>query len=235
PVNVFNNGDIVFISGKYIIESSELHFAIAYASVVNNKNLNREFDVTDLPECVPHCVYLVTVNCKPKQIEDFIYFGAETIEYNSVTSNSDIKMDMTIVYPLKSPKFKYLATDIDYLKTSAININLVKSFSLATPNAPSIIDLIDDNLNSANPQTSEKSTKPFNIQNVDIENNNLPDSVSLDNKDYKKQSEDNKKTVKSDNEEDLYNEFEENQKVHLKKRKGNTAKAQKEKGKKVKK
>ncbi|CAG8483309.1 137_t:CDS:2 [Dentiscutata erythropus] len=186
-----------------------------------------------------------------KKIEDFIYFGAKTIEYNLVTSNSDIKMDMTIVYPLKSPKFKYLdhldsniklqtnyfvselirfsksgkiiieTIDIDYLKTSAININQIESSSLAIPNASSIIDLIDDNFNLT--------------QEIDIENNNLPDSVNLEDEDYEKQSDNYKKTVESDNKNDFYNEFEENQKLHSKKRKRNTTKPQKEKGKKVRK
>ncbi|RIB21032.1 hypothetical protein C2G38_2079361 [Gigaspora rosea] len=198
PVNTFNNGDIVFISGKYIVESSEPHFAIAYTSVVDDKNPNREFDATDLSECVPHCVYSVTINRDPKRIEEFIHFGAEAVESNSVTSKPDIKMDITIVYPHNSPKFKYLghlgsnikpranyfvsglirfsksgkmiieATDIDSLKTSTININLSESSSLATPNAPSIIDLIDDDLNSTDPRTFKESAKFFKTSNIDV-------------------------------------------------------------------
>ncbi|RIB10568.1 hypothetical protein C2G38_2105722, partial [Gigaspora rosea] len=233
--------------------NSEPHFAIAYASVVDDKNPNREFDATDLPECVPHCVYLVTINRDPKRIEEFIHFGAEAVEYNSVTSKPDIKMDMTIVYPLNSPKFKYLghlgsnikpranyfvsglirfsksgkliieATDIDYLKTSTINVNLSESSSLATPNAPSIIDLIDDDLNPTDPRTSKESAKFFKTSNIDVK-----DSTSY-------ASESNNPLDSPDNEEDLHGEFEENEKLQSKKRKGDITKTQKEKGKKVKK
>ncbi|RIB29745.1 hypothetical protein C2G38_2055982 [Gigaspora rosea] len=243
-VNAFSNGDIVFISGKYVVESSEPHFAIAYASVVDDKNPNREFDATDLHECVPHCVYSVTINREPKQIDKFIHFDTEAIEYNSITSKPDIKMDMTIVYPLKSPKFKYLghlgsniklqanyfvsglirfsksgkmiieATDIDYLKTSTIKVNLSESSSLATQNAPSIIDLIDDDLNPANPQTSEDST------NNDVENET---SYASENN-----------NAESNNEEDLHDEFEEDVKLQPKKKKGNTTGTQEEKGRRLK-
>ncbi|CAG8766368.1 14248_t:CDS:1, partial [Racocetra persica] len=259
PVNTFANGDIVFISGKYIIEGSEPHFAIAYASIVDNKNSNREFDATDLPECISHCVYSVTINREPKKIEEFIHFGAEAVEYNSVTTKPNIKIDMTIVYPLQSPKFKYLgylgsniklrtnyfvsglirfsksgkmiieATDIDYLKTSAIN--LTESTSLVTPNTPSIIDLIDDDLNPANSQTFEEPAKLFKTPDVNIEdgtsyapeNNNPPDSVSSDGQDHENQfDDDNSKIMESCDNEDLHE-------LQPKKRKKNTTRIQKEK------
>ncbi|CAG8816952.1 25792_t:CDS:2 [Gigaspora margarita] len=60
PFNAFNNDDVVFFSSKYIVESSKLHFAIAYTNVINDKNFNKEFDVTYFPECVTHCVYLTS-------------------------------------------------------------------------------------------------------------------------------------------------------------------------------
>ncbi|CAG8677212.1 43837_t:CDS:2, partial [Gigaspora margarita] len=147
------------------------------------------------------------------------------MEYNSITFKPDIKMDITIIYPLKSLKFKYLgdlgsniklranyfvsglirfsksgkmiieATDVDYLKTSTINVNLSESSSLPIPNAPSIIDLIDDDLNLANLQTSKDSAKLFEISNVDVENDTSCASES--------------NITESNNEEDLHDEFEE--------------------------
>ncbi|CAG8767594.1 13387_t:CDS:1, partial [Racocetra fulgida] len=134
-------------------------------------------------------MFLVTVTHEPKKIEDFIHFSAEAIDYNSVTTKPDVKIDMTVIYPLQSPKFKYLgqsclniklqsnyfisglirilksgkimiqATDIDYLKTSMINANLSENSSVVIPNAPSIIDIIDDDLDSA--QVPEKLTAPI--------------------------------------------------------------------------
>ncbi|CAG8810936.1 23106_t:CDS:1, partial [Dentiscutata erythropus] len=82
---IFTNGDIIFIAGKYIVENSEPCFTIAYSSIVDSNNPNREFDATALPVCIPHCMYSVVVNREPKEVTDFIHFGAETIEYNSVT------------------------------------------------------------------------------------------------------------------------------------------------------
>ncbi|CAG8807776.1 35896_t:CDS:1, partial [Racocetra persica] len=100
-LQTFANGDLVFISGKFIVENSEPCFTIAYSSIVDNENPNHEFDLSNVPITIPHSMYFVTVTRQPKNVGDFIHFGAETIQYNSVTGNSDIKMDMTIIYSLR--------------------------------------------------------------------------------------------------------------------------------------
>ncbi|RIB18337.1 hypothetical protein C2G38_2310624 [Gigaspora rosea] len=79
--------DLVFISGKYVIENLEQCVTISYASVINSENPNCEFDVSNVPECVPHCIFLVTANRKLKEIEDYVRFGVESVEYNTVTGN----------------------------------------------------------------------------------------------------------------------------------------------------
>src|SRR5260363_207572 len=83
---LFTPGDLVFISGKYVIENLEQCITISYASIINNENPNREFDVSDVPECVPHCMISVMVNRKLKEIEDYVHFVVESVEYNPVTS-----------------------------------------------------------------------------------------------------------------------------------------------------
>ncbi|CAG8668434.1 2436_t:CDS:1, partial [Racocetra fulgida] len=194
---------LVFISGKFIVENSEPCFTIAYSSIVDNGNPNREFDLSNVPITIPHSMYFVTATRQPKNVGDFIHFGAETIQYNSVTGNSDIKMDMTIIYSLHSSRFKYLghlgsniklrsnyfvsglfkfsksgkmmieATDIDYLRTSTINIGGSESSHSTMSNAPSIIDIIDDDIDSTvkkAPQDQYGSVKKsVNPVNADVE------------------------------------------------------------------
>ncbi|CAG8784917.1 21620_t:CDS:1, partial [Gigaspora rosea] len=55
------------------------------------------------------------------------------------------------------------------------------------------------------------------------------DFVSLDDQNNEKQFDDDEKIVEPDNEEDLHSEFEENEKLQSKKRKGDITKTQKEK------
>ncbi|CAG8696211.1 1394_t:CDS:10 [Cetraspora pellucida] len=105
---MFANGNLVFISGKYVVENSKPCFTIAYSSIIDNESPNRKFDMFNVPISIPHCIYSAIVNRKPKKIEEFIQFGVNTIEYNSVTSKPYVKIDMMIIYLLKSPKFKYL-------------------------------------------------------------------------------------------------------------------------------
>ncbi|CAG8753936.1 25605_t:CDS:1, partial [Dentiscutata erythropus] len=129
-------------------------------------------------------------------VTDFIHFGAETIEYNSVTSKPDVKMDLTVIYPSQSSRFKYLgpsgsniklrstyfisglfkfsktvkmmieATDIDYLRTSSINITTSKSSSLTASNKPSIIDIIDDDIDSTVIQPKQRVESSSSSQDI---------------------------------------------------------------------
>ncbi|RIB15244.1 hypothetical protein C2G38_2192868 [Gigaspora rosea] len=84
PPQIFANGDIIFISGKYIVENSEPCFTVAYSSIVDSGNPNREFDTSDLSITIPHCLYFVVVNRLLKKVENLIHFGIKTVEYNSV-------------------------------------------------------------------------------------------------------------------------------------------------------
>ncbi|RIB11777.1 hypothetical protein C2G38_2102729 [Gigaspora rosea] len=153
PSQTFATGDIVYILGKYIVENSEPCFTVAYSSIVDSGNPNWEFDMSDVPVTIPYCTYFVTVNHAPKNVGELIHFGVETVQYNPVTGNSEVKMDITVIYPHQSVRFKYLgsniklrsnyfvsgllrfsksgkimieATDIDYLKTSTIGISASK-------------------------------------------------------------------------------------------------------------
>ncbi|CAG8793437.1 23898_t:CDS:2, partial [Racocetra persica] len=147
--HIFKNSDLVFISGKYVVENSEPCFIIAYSSIVDNKNPNREFDMTAISVYIPHCIYSVVINREPKEVKEFIHFGAETVEYNSVT-------------------------DIDYLKTLAINIITSKSSSLTKANTPSIIDLIDDDIDSTVTQPKQQLKPSLTpVKNINANESNI--------------------------------------------------------------
>ncbi|CAG8843193.1 11601_t:CDS:2, partial [Gigaspora margarita] len=142
-----------FISDKYVIENLELCFTIAYLSIIGNKNPNYKFNTTALSIYIPYCIYSVIVSHKAKEVSEFVHFGAETIEYNSITGKSNIKIDFTIIYPSQSPRFfktekmMIKATDINYLKNSTISITTPESSS-SIANTLSIIDIINDDVDS---------------------------------------------------------------------------------------
>ncbi|CAG8533274.1 965_t:CDS:2, partial [Racocetra persica] len=122
PVNEqphsFASGDLVFVSGKYVVENSEQCITVTYASTIDDENPNREFDTSNVPTCVPHCMFSVTVNRKPKELDEFIHFGVESVEYNPVTGTPDVKMQMTVLYSCHSTRFQ------KYLGASGSNIKL---------------------------------------------------------------------------------------------------------------
>ncbi|CAG8519118.1 6800_t:CDS:2 [Gigaspora margarita] len=131
PFQTFANSDIVFISGKYIVENMEPCFTITYSSIIDSGNPNCEFDMSNIPITISHYMYFVTVNCDPKRVKEFVHFGIEMIEYNSVTSKSNaliLKYDPPILY-------------LDIL-------NFQSLFILNNANATSIIDIIDDDIDS---------------------------------------------------------------------------------------
>ncbi|CAG8688439.1 21621_t:CDS:2 [Cetraspora pellucida] len=63
-----------------------------YTTIINN-NPDHEFDSTDVPPCMLHCMFSVVVNHKSKELDNFIHFGIECTEYNSVTSTSNSIID----------------------------------------------------------------------------------------------------------------------------------------------
>ncbi|RIB21051.1 hypothetical protein C2G38_2177659 [Gigaspora rosea] len=150
---IFTGGDLVFISGKFVVENSEQCVTVTYASIIDN-NPSHEFDTTNIPPCIPHCMFSVVVNRKPKELREFIHFGVECTEYNSVTSNSSVNMQITVLYHAglfkisTSGKMMIEATDINYVKTAAITYNAQENYSSTAPGAQSIIDIIADNIES---------------------------------------------------------------------------------------
>ncbi|CAG8814509.1 46270_t:CDS:2 [Gigaspora margarita] len=115
---LFTSGNLVFISGKYVIENLEQYITISYVTITNNKNPNYEFDISNNSVCVLHCMISVTVNHKPKEIEDHIHFRVESIEYNCITGSSAVKMQMTALYSSQATRFQ------KYLDTLGSNIKL---------------------------------------------------------------------------------------------------------------
>ncbi|CAG8646672.1 21810_t:CDS:2 [Gigaspora margarita] len=146
---LFTPSNLVFISGKYVIEKLEQCITISYASITNNENPNREFDISDIPVCIPHCMISVTVNRKPKEIGDYIHFGVESVEYNSVTGSSAVKMQMTVLYSSQATRFqKYLGASGSNIKTSTLNYNTFKNSSLINSSYRSIIDIVANDIES---------------------------------------------------------------------------------------
>ncbi|CAG8842754.1 3650_t:CDS:1, partial [Racocetra persica] len=151
----------------------------------------REFDLTGVPICIPHCMVFVLVNRNLKQTKEFIHFGVETIEYNAVTGSSNIKMEIIILYPSQSTRFKHLGTsrsnikvgntylvsgllkfsdsgkimieasDIDFSKLPPLNLILPEISSSTSSTTRSIIDIIADDIDS---NTDQSSTKPSSIR-----------------------------------------------------------------------
>ncbi|CAG8507547.1 36520_t:CDS:2 [Racocetra persica] len=111
---------------------------VTYASVLNIGNSNCEFDTTDIPLCIPHCMFSVVVICTPKQLQEFIHFGIECTKYNSVTGLFKFST---------SGKMMVEATNIDYLRTSNVTHNTYENFS-SNFSTQSIIDIIADDIES---------------------------------------------------------------------------------------
>ncbi|CAG8661588.1 15438_t:CDS:2, partial [Gigaspora margarita] len=84
---IFTGSNLVFISGKFVIENLEQCVTVMYASIIDN-NPGHKFDTINIPPCIPYCMFSMVVNRKPKELREFIYFGIKCTEYNSVTSNS---------------------------------------------------------------------------------------------------------------------------------------------------
>ncbi|RIB10747.1 hypothetical protein C2G38_2205284 [Gigaspora rosea] len=201
-------------------------------------------------------MYFVSIKHEPKNIGNFIHFGVETVQYNSVIGASNIKMDITIIYPLDSPRFKYLGhlgsniklysnyfisdlfkfsksgkiiietTDIDYLRTSTININASESSYLAMTNTLSIIDIIDDNIDSV----SSCDIKQYYTINSNIEagssNNTKKYYTTFEDYIEDNNNSDNKKGIDLIYDEDLQN-YEEQEELQPRKRKNATKGKQK--------
>ncbi|CAG8738675.1 3312_t:CDS:1, partial [Racocetra fulgida] len=179
------------IAGKYIVENHEECVSVAYANIIDNGRPKWEFNITSIPICNPHCIISVSVNRSPKRTKDFIHFGAESIEYNSVTGLFNIKMEMIVLYSSKSVKFKHLgisginikirntylisgivkfsdfgkmmieATNINYEKISNSNFNMPETSSNNITKIRSIIDIIADDAESRTISTSHNQSSDY--------------------------------------------------------------------------
>ncbi|CAG8845556.1 28974_t:CDS:2, partial [Gigaspora margarita] len=187
---------------SFFSNNSPSQFFTSGDFIINN-NPNHEFDLVGVPMCISHCMISVVVSHIPKRTEEFIYFGAECTQYNSITGSSNIKMDMTILYPAQSIKFKHLgslgcnvrvtntyhvsglfrfsdsgkiiieASDIDYLKTPLLTFNAPEISFFSSSNTCSIFDIITDNINSINKDSFKKS---FYIEHTANNNYGTPSS-----------------------------------------------------------
>ncbi|CAG8661929.1 17088_t:CDS:2, partial [Cetraspora pellucida] len=144
PAQQIMFSDIIFISGKYIIENTEECVTVAYASIVNTENAEHEFNSYNVPVCDPHVMFYVGVNRKPKETEDFIHFGI-------VGANIKVGNKYTISGHVKFSdlgKMMIEATDIDYVKGSEFNYNTSENSSSIKSNVRSIINVIADDVES---------------------------------------------------------------------------------------
>ncbi|CAG8829969.1 21172_t:CDS:2 [Gigaspora margarita] len=177
----FTPSDLVFISGKYIIENLEQCITISYASIINNENPNYKFNISDVPEYVPHCMISVIANCKLKEVEDYVHFGVESFEYNSITGSSDVKMQITVLYSSQAIRFqKYLGISSSNIKLR--NTYFMSGFFKFLKSGQIIIEAIDINYlrtSTLNYNTFENSSliKSSNRSIIDIIANDI-ESVS---------------------------------------------------------
>ncbi|CAG8824630.1 514_t:CDS:2 [Gigaspora margarita] len=111
-----------FNGKKYMVENFDQCLTVAYANILDSGNPNRKFDTIDVSICFPHCMFSVTVTHNPKQVDKFIHFGIECVEYNSVTSTPNVKMPMMVLYPSKSMRFQ------KYLGPTGSNIKLNNTY-----------------------------------------------------------------------------------------------------------
>ncbi|CAG8567351.1 1504_t:CDS:2, partial [Racocetra fulgida] len=118
------------------------------------------------------------VTCTPKQLQEFIHFGIECTEYNSVTGTSNVNMQMTVLYHMESVRFQkylghlgsniklgstYLISGLFKFSTSekmmvkATDIDYLRTSNIihntyenfsSNPSTQSIIDIIADDIES---------------------------------------------------------------------------------------
>ncbi|CAG8533335.1 15639_t:CDS:2 [Dentiscutata heterogama] len=141
----------------------------------------------------------------------------ECVKYNGVTGSTNIKMEMIVLYPLQSVRFKYLgssginikvtnnylisgfikfsdsnkmlieATDIDYQKSSIYNFTVSEILSDKLQKTRSIIDIIADD--------SESMQKLIQL----LKKNNLNLEAKNDNKEQKSDHEEENEILSNKN------------------------------------
>ncbi|CAG8695720.1 19317_t:CDS:2, partial [Racocetra persica] len=160
PINeqpqIITTGNIVCFSGKFVVENSEQCLTVASANILDAGYSNHEFSIANIPSCIPHCMLSAFITCTPQKVNNFIYFDMECLEYNAITSTSNVKIKITVLYPFHSIRFQ------KYLDPSGSNIKLnndrssIKSNTIAAhKSSETPIVIIDDDTES-NPDDKEK-------------------------------------------------------------------------------
>ncbi|CAG8642032.1 14881_t:CDS:2, partial [Dentiscutata erythropus] len=125
-LQLFNFGDIVFISGKYVVENHEECVTVTYANIIDIRKPEREFDMTSVSSMRFKHLDLLGINIKVTNnylISGFIKFS-------------------------DSSKMLIEATDIDYSKSSIYNLTVPEISFDKIQKTYSIIDIIADDSKS---------------------------------------------------------------------------------------
>ncbi|CAG8735772.1 1877_t:CDS:2, partial [Gigaspora margarita] len=100
-------------------------------------------------------------NHKLKEVENYIHFGVESVEYNSITGLTSVGMQMTVLYSSQTIRFqKYLGTLGSNIKLKNIYfVSGLFKFSKSGQNSlsvnskhQSIIDIVTDDIKSVSAQ-----------------------------------------------------------------------------------
>ncbi|CAG8474837.1 6201_t:CDS:2 [Dentiscutata erythropus] len=157
---------------------------IALLIVIASAKNNRSSQIFNTGDIVFVCDKLLIENSEENitvtyasiiDSEEFIHFGVECVEYDSVTGTSIVKIEIIILYNSQSMRFKYLdasginikirntylisgfikfsdsgklmieATDFDFLKSQIYSSNITKISSDKSSKSHSILDIIADN------------------------------------------------------------------------------------------
>ncbi|CAG8572203.1 18329_t:CDS:2 [Gigaspora margarita] len=185
---------------------------------------NRQFDITGIPICTPHCMITVCINRTSKKTEEFMHFGADWF----------IKFS-------DSGKMMIGATDIDFQKYPTNHHN-VPEISSDKSKTRSIINSITDDIDPVTTQTSNQSsskTMPaFIIPNIKInstpeKNNQSKFKVENNNKEQQNDQKEEKETFSDKHKKSTGENEEQEDEEQPKKRKRSVRTIKKKKGKKV--
>ncbi|CAG8802612.1 8902_t:CDS:1, partial [Gigaspora margarita] len=89
-------------------ENSKECVTVMYASIIDARKPEHEFDMTGVPVCDPHLIVSANVNHISKKTKEVIHFEVECTENNAITGSSNIKMEMIVLYASQFVRFKYL-------------------------------------------------------------------------------------------------------------------------------
>ncbi|CAG8633593.1 19992_t:CDS:2 [Cetraspora pellucida] len=157
----FSPGNILFFSGKFVIEEENEYIMVAYASIIDVGASDNGFKADEIPLCIPHFMSPMKVNNNPKIHNDNVYFGAQCRVYNAFTAHN-VHMDLIVFYPAQATRFEkpdiiaLEATDIDYLSSSDINFGNFETSSSNAASSLSDLSSIAGEFRSVTSQTPKK-------------------------------------------------------------------------------